>query len=405
MPDPLPAIGEEIPVGLRPPLPPLGGEVSAAPAPPGGPRLAPPGPDEPVTLAELMANPREAIGRMGGILKKDVSDPKLWLGLAASYFGPKVFSRAAPMVARAARSMAEPVTATATQLTRRIGIDPAAMERQTAVNELAATRMRLQAARSKTRQAGIQQDIQQATAQPEATMPVASPPAPAREAIVGPAGSQAGPAGTVRLYRGESASSTPGAQAGQTFTDNPLDALYYAKQGGGTGRLMYVDLPAEEAAQYKTADPTGQGVHLLPPTVAASARQNVIGGPSAPAGEAIAVPPGPSPGAAAEALQASPSFAGLPTEAEVAATVAGKAGPSDLRRRAAQAAGAPARSALGQMWEAKEAAGVTLSAKQMQEGANRVRRGESAASVVKELATRRDATTAEALIMKYTEPE
>lgn len=82
---------------------------------------------------------------------------------------------------------------------------------------------------------------------------------------------------TVRLYRGESDASTPGPLAGQTFTDNPLDAMYYAKQGGGAGRTYYIDLPESQAAQYRTVDPTGQGVHILPNDLAAQARGNVLG--------------------------------------------------------------------------------------------------------------------------------
>lgn len=81
----------------------------------------------------------------------------------------------------------------------------------------------------------------------------------------------------VRLYRGESENSTPGPLAGQTFTDNPMDAVFYAKQGGGAGKTYYIDLPAEEAAKYKTADATGQGVHVLPPELAEQARKNVLG--------------------------------------------------------------------------------------------------------------------------------
>lgn len=89
------------------------------------------------------------------------------------------------------------------------------------------------------------------------------------------AGTEAEP--TVRLYRGESDSSQPGALAGQTFTDDPMAAVYYAKQGGGAGRTYYIDLPASEAAKYKTADATGQGVHILPPELAEKARGNLLG--------------------------------------------------------------------------------------------------------------------------------
>jgi len=60
-----------------------------------------PKPGEAVTLGELMDNPAEAIGRIGMILKRDVSDPKLWLAAAVSYFGPKVISAAMPTVGTA----------------------------------------------------------------------------------------------------------------------------------------------------------------------------------------------------------------------------------------------------------------------------------------------------------------
>lgn len=57
---------------------------------------------DPVTLGDLMADPSGSMKRIGLSVKRDVSDPKLWLALAASYFGPKAFSAAAPIVARAA---------------------------------------------------------------------------------------------------------------------------------------------------------------------------------------------------------------------------------------------------------------------------------------------------------------
>lgn len=53
---------------------------------------------DPVTLGELQDNPVEAMQRIGAILKKDVSDPKLWLSAAAAYFGPKVLTSASRMM-------------------------------------------------------------------------------------------------------------------------------------------------------------------------------------------------------------------------------------------------------------------------------------------------------------------
>ncbi len=58
--------------------------------------------DRPVTLGDLRDDPGNAISRIGTILKKDVSDPRLWIGLAASYFAPKMLDTALPIVARAA---------------------------------------------------------------------------------------------------------------------------------------------------------------------------------------------------------------------------------------------------------------------------------------------------------------
>lgn len=55
-----------------------------------------------VTLGDLMENPQQALAQMGANLKRDVSDPRNWLNVALMYFGPKVFAKAAPTVARAA---------------------------------------------------------------------------------------------------------------------------------------------------------------------------------------------------------------------------------------------------------------------------------------------------------------
>lgn len=57
-----------------------------------------------VTYDDMIRDPKGSIQKIGQIVKRDVSDPRLWLGLAASYFGPKVFSAVAPTVARAASS-------------------------------------------------------------------------------------------------------------------------------------------------------------------------------------------------------------------------------------------------------------------------------------------------------------
>lgn len=62
-------------------------------------------PNAPVTLGDLKADPVASMLRIGVSLKRDVSDPKLWIGLAASYFAPKVLGAALPMVAKAAAGM------------------------------------------------------------------------------------------------------------------------------------------------------------------------------------------------------------------------------------------------------------------------------------------------------------
>lgn len=68
-------------------------------------------PDE-VTLGELMENPRESLQRIGANLKRDASDPRTWLSLAASYFGPKVIGVIAPTVSNAAAGAMRGVKAT-----------------------------------------------------------------------------------------------------------------------------------------------------------------------------------------------------------------------------------------------------------------------------------------------------
>lgn len=69
-------------------------------------KIGAPSPDAPVTLGDLRADPVAALKRVGAILGKDATDPKLWMGIAASYFGPKLFNAAAPVVARAASGVA-----------------------------------------------------------------------------------------------------------------------------------------------------------------------------------------------------------------------------------------------------------------------------------------------------------
>ncbi len=108
---------------------------------------APDAPAEPdvVTLGELRDNPKAAIQRIGAIVGKDVTDPKLWLTMAASYFGPKVFSMAAPIVGKAAagamRMAPEVVRSGATAAGAYVGGPAGAVVGRT-VGEAVAGRMR-----------------------------------------------------------------------------------------------------------------------------------------------------------------------------------------------------------------------------------------------------------------------
>lgn len=96
---------------------------------PGAGGLAFPGDADDVTFEDLRADPIDALTRIGAIVKQDVSDPTLWLSLAASYFGPKVFNRAAPVVMKAANG--------AINAASRVRVDPAvAMEEFSLVKPL-----------------------------------------------------------------------------------------------------------------------------------------------------------------------------------------------------------------------------------------------------------------------------
>lgn len=54
-----------------------------------------------VTLGDWMDDPRRAAQRTGELLKRDATDPKTWLALAAAYFGPKAVTRVAPAIGKA----------------------------------------------------------------------------------------------------------------------------------------------------------------------------------------------------------------------------------------------------------------------------------------------------------------
>lgn len=69
-----------------------------AAAPPNNARMHAPTATDPVTLGDVMDNPAAAFQRIGASLKRDATDPHLWLSLAASYFGPKVVPFAAKAI-------------------------------------------------------------------------------------------------------------------------------------------------------------------------------------------------------------------------------------------------------------------------------------------------------------------
>lgn len=74
----------------------------AAGGSPSEPHIGPRPSDAPVTLGDLVDNPSDAMQRIGASLKRDITDPKLWLAAAASYFGPKAMNIVAPVVLKAA---------------------------------------------------------------------------------------------------------------------------------------------------------------------------------------------------------------------------------------------------------------------------------------------------------------
>ncbi len=108
---------------------------------------APDAPAEPdvVTLGELRDNPKAAIQRIGAIIGKDAMDPNLWMTMVASYFGPKLFTMAAPIVGKAAagamRMAPEVVRSGATAAGAYVGGPAGAVVGRT-VGEAVAGRMR-----------------------------------------------------------------------------------------------------------------------------------------------------------------------------------------------------------------------------------------------------------------------
>lgn len=97
----------------------------------------------PVTLGDLRRDPSGAISRMRGNLATDLTDPQILGGALASYLVPKAVDAAGEGLQVLRENYSDPIK---DALAQRLGFDPTA-------KDLAATRLRLQAARSQTRQA------------------------------------------------------------------------------------------------------------------------------------------------------------------------------------------------------------------------------------------------------------
>lgn len=78
--------------------------AAAPPAMIGGQPTGPamPGDADAIDLRDLVSHPAETIAKIGASIKRDVTDPKTWMAVAAAYFGPKVFPMAGASIARAA---------------------------------------------------------------------------------------------------------------------------------------------------------------------------------------------------------------------------------------------------------------------------------------------------------------
>lgn len=225
-----------------------------------------------------LAEDPEALGRtMGNVVAgKAVTVPSEVVRGATR--AAEAVTSGAKSVAGVTESAGQMAKALATQGVKRIGIDPEAMEKQIAATDLQTTRLRLQAAKSRTRQA------QMARGTPEAaTMPQEAPTSTEAQAVdsrisgLPPSSSPAAPPNTVRLYRGESEGAVAGDKAGLNFTDRPDVALFYSKRGGGAGRIYQIDVPAEDAAKYRDLSSPEEGTHVLPPELATQARGQQLG--------------------------------------------------------------------------------------------------------------------------------
>lgn len=108
-------------------------------------------------------------------------------GLLASVEVPRGVATAGKSLSGVRATLAAPADVALDALVRKTGIDPDALN-------LAATRMRLQAARSRTRQAQTLSDLNQPATSPAGTVPVGSAPAPPAPTPVRTAAPQVAPA-------------------------------------------------------------------------------------------------------------------------------------------------------------------------------------------------------------------
>jgi len=67
--------------------------------------MRPPSENDPVTLGDWMDNPMSAAQRAGRVLKNDLTDPRMWAGLAASVIVPRVAGAVAPALASGAQAI------------------------------------------------------------------------------------------------------------------------------------------------------------------------------------------------------------------------------------------------------------------------------------------------------------
>lgn len=103
MPDPqqVPAVGSDVTHLMQSSIPNVGDDVTHLMA---QSEASKPKDPNSVTLGDLIEDPKASIYKIGSLIGKDLSDPKLWMSAAAMYFGPKMMARVAPAVNAAARS-------------------------------------------------------------------------------------------------------------------------------------------------------------------------------------------------------------------------------------------------------------------------------------------------------------